>query len=97
MKGGQGRRNGLAARGYRGQQGPGEQVKGGKTASAGRAVEAGRNGRLFGQVVQYRNDGGNWVWRAVQISLSVANGRGFWDTEGEGGGSIKQLNGGMGF
>ena len=35
-----------------------EQVEGGKTASAGRAVEAGRNGRLFGQAVQDRNEGG---------------------------------------
>ena len=35
-----------------------EQVKGGKTASAGRAVEASGNGRLFFQVVQDRNEGG---------------------------------------
>ena len=34
-------RNGLIARGCRGQQGPGEQVEGGKTAIAGQAVEAG--------------------------------------------------------
>ena len=37
------------------------------------------------------------VRRAVQISLRVADGRGVQDAEGEGGGSIKLLNGGMGF
>ena len=35
--GGRGGRNGLVARGCRGQQGPGDQVKGGNIASAGRA------------------------------------------------------------
>ena len=55
---GRGGRNNLAAQGCRCQQGPGEKVEGGKTASEGRAVEAGRNGRLFGQTVQDRNEGG---------------------------------------
>ena len=54
---GRGGRNGLAARGCRGRQGPGDQVKGGKTAIPGRAVEPGRKGCLFGQAVQDRNDG----------------------------------------
>ena len=53
-----GGRIGIAERGCRGQQGPGEQVEGGKTASAGRAAESGRNGRLFGQAVQDRKEGG---------------------------------------
>ena len=35
-------RNGLVALGYRDQKGPGEKAEGGKTASAGWAVEAGR-------------------------------------------------------
>ena len=35
-----------------------EQVKVDKRASAGRVVEVGRNGRLLGQVVQDRNEGG---------------------------------------
>ena len=38
-----GGRNRLVARGYMGQQRPGEQVKGVKTASEGRAVEASGN------------------------------------------------------
>ena len=51
----QGSRNGIAAWVCRVRQGPGEKVKGGNTASAGRAVEAGRNGRLFGQATQDQN------------------------------------------
>ena len=39
----------------------------------------------------------NWVGIAVHISLRVAYWSGSWDTEGEGGGSRKQSNGGMGF
>ena len=39
-------------------KGPGEQVEGVKTASAGRAVETGGNGFLFGQAVQDRNEDG---------------------------------------
>ena len=55
---GQGGRNGLAARGCRGDgRDLGEQVEGGNTASAGRAVEAGSNGHLFGRAVQDRNEG----------------------------------------
>ena len=53
-----GGRNGIVEWGCRGRQGPGEQVKGGKTASAGQVVEAGGNGRLFGQAVQDRNEEG---------------------------------------
>ena len=56
LDGEQGVRNGLTERGYRGLQGPGEQVEGGKIASAGRAVEAGGNGCLFGQADQDRNE-----------------------------------------
>ena len=39
----------------------------------------------------------NRVQREVELSLRVADGRGGWDTEGEGDRSIKQLNGGTGF
>ena len=39
----------------------------------------------------------NRVQRAVQLSLGVADGRGGQYTEGEGGGSRKQTNGGTGF
>ena len=56
--GGQGGRNGLTAQGYRGRNGPGEQVEGGNIESVGHAVEAVRNGRLFGQAVHNRNEGG---------------------------------------
>ena len=35
-------RNGIVERGFRGRQGPGEQVGGFKTESAGRVAEAGR-------------------------------------------------------
>ena len=40
---------------------------------------------------------GNWVQRAVQISLRVVHGMGGRYKEGEGGGSRKHLNGGTGF
>ena len=60
-------------------------------------MEAGGNGRLFGQSVQERNEGEHRVQREVELSLRVADGRGGWDTEGEGDRSIKQLNGGTGF
>ena len=51
MKGGQkyrgrGYRNRLAEQGCRGQEGPGEQVEGGKIVCAGREVEARGSGRL---------------------------------------------------
>ena len=39
----------------------------------------------------------NWVQRAVQISLRVVDGRGGRYKEGEGDGSRKQLNDGIGF
>ena len=39
--------------------------------------------------------GENWVQRAVQISLRVANGRGIQYTDDERDGSIKQSNGGI--
>ena len=39
----------------------------------------------------------NWVRRAVQLSLRVADGRGGRDTVGEGNGSRKESNGGTGF
>ena len=38
----------------------------------------------------------NWVRRGVRLSLRVVDGRGGQYTEGEGEGSIKQLNGGTG-
>ena len=57
-EGGQGNRNKISAQGCRGRQGHGDQVEGGNTASTGRAVEAGRNGRLISQAVQERNEGG---------------------------------------
>ena len=50
----------LTVQGYRGRHGPGEQVKGGNTASAGRAVEASRNEHLFNQAVQDQNEGGKY-------------------------------------
>ena len=53
----QGGRNGIAAQGFRRQQVPGEQFKGGNTESAGRAVEADGNGCVFGQAVQDQNEG----------------------------------------
>ena len=56
-----GGRNGIASRGYRGKQGHGEQVEGGKKSSAGQAVEAGDNGLLFSQAVQDHNEGGKLV------------------------------------
>ena len=62
--------------------------------SAVRAVEAGGNGRLFGQAVQDRNEGGNRVQRAVQLRQRVEYGRGSRDTEGEGGGCRKQSDSG---
>ena len=43
---GRGGRNGHAARGCRGREGPGEQVKGGKTSRKRREVEAGGSGSL---------------------------------------------------
>ena len=39
-------------------------------------MEAGRNGRLFGQAFQDRNERGNLVQESVQISLRVSDGRG---------------------
>ena len=42
-------------------QGPGEQVKVGKTTSAGLELEACRNRQLFGKLYQEQNEGGNLV------------------------------------
>ena len=53
-----------------------------------------REGLFFGQVVQDQNEDENWVQRAVQISLRVADRRGSRETEGEGEGSRKQSNDG---
>ena len=58
---GKGVRHGLVAQGCRVQHGPGEQVERIKTASAGRSMQSGGNGRLFGQVDQDRNEGGKLV------------------------------------
>ena len=43
---GRGDRNRLSERGCRGREGPGGQVEGGKAASSGLEVEAGRSGHL---------------------------------------------------
>ena len=59
-----------------------EQVEGGKTASAGRAVEAGGNGRLFVQVVQYQNYGGK---SGVKSGAAQSQGGGWEGGSGHGG------------
>ena len=93
-----GGRIGIAERGCRGQQGPGEQVEGGKTASAGRAAESGGNGRLFGQAVQDRKEGGiSGVKSGAAQSWGGGWEGGVRTLEDEGGGSRKLSNGGMGF
>ena len=82
--------------GCRGRQGPGEQVEVGKTASAGRAVEAGGEDACLARQSKTGMRVENRVQRAVQLSQRVADGRGGRDTEGEGGGSRKNSNGGTG-
>ena len=77
MGGRQGVINGLSARGYRGRQRPGEQVEDRKAASAGWAVEDGGNGRLFGQAVQDRNEGGK---SGAKICAAQSQGGG-WEGE----------------
>ena len=69
--------------GYRGQQGPGEQVEGGKTASAGRAVEADGMEACLDRRSKNGTRVENWIQRAVQLSLRVADRRGSQYTEGE--------------
>ena len=91
-----GGRKEIAAWGYRGQQGTGEQVKGKKTESAGQAVQACRKGHLFGQAVQDRNDIVNQVQRMVQLNLRMADERGSQYTEDKGEVSRKQFNCGTG-
>ena len=84
-------------RGCRGRQGPGEQVEGCKTEIAGRAVEASGVEASFVKQSKTGTREENMVRRAVHLSLGVADGRGSQYTEGEGDGSIKKSNGGMGF
>ena len=69
----------------------------GKTASAGQEVEAGRTVACLARRSKTGTREYNRVLRVVQISIGVTNGRGVQYTEGEGDGSIKQLNGGTGF
>ena len=89
-------KNGLMARGCRGQQGPGEKAEGGKTASSGRAVEAGRMEYCLTRKSKTGAREENWVQIAVQLSLGVADGRGSQYTEDEGGGSRKSQTMGQG-
>ena len=89
-------RNRLVARGCRVQQRPLEQVEGGKTSSAGRAVEAGKMEACLDRQSKTGTREDNIVRRAVQLSLGVADEKGSQYTEGKGDGSRIQLNGGMG-
>ena len=59
-------------------------------------AEAGGSRHLFGQEVQDQKRGENRMQRVVQISLRVVDRDGIWDTEGEGEGPRKNLNGGTG-
>ena len=81
----------------KGQQGPGEQVEGGKTTSAGRAVEVGGTEDFLDRQSKTGTREDIRVRRAVHLSIGVPDGRGVQYTEGEGGGSRKQSNGGMGY
>ena len=80
-------RNGLVAQGYRDQQGPGEQAEGSKTASVGRAVEAGRMEACLTRRSKTGTREYIRVRREVHLSVRVADGRGSHYTEGEGYGS----------
>ena len=71
------------ARVCRGRQGPGEQVEGGKTGSAGRVVEAGGMEAYLARQSKTEIREDNKVRRVVQISFGVADGRGGQYTEGE--------------
>ena len=90
-------RNRLVARGCKGQQRPGEQVKGGKSASAGRVVEAGGMEACLARKSKTVTREDNRVQRTVQLSVRVADGRKSQYTESEGDGSRKQPKGWMGF
>ena len=85
------------AQGCRHQQGPGEQVEGDNTESAGQAVEADGVEACLARRSNTGMRGYNKVQRTAQISLGVADGRVCQFTEGEGDGSIKQSNSGMGY
>ena len=96
--GGRNSRNRLLVRGCRCREGPGEQVDGGKTASAGRAVEAVGVEACLDRLSKTGTRVENRVQRAVQLSLRVAYGRdGFITRRVKGGGSIKQSTMGQGF
>ena len=90
-------RNGLVARGCRVRQGPGEQVEGIKTASAGRAVDSSGMEACLDRQSKTGTREDNRVRRAVQLILGVAYGRGSKYMEREGEGSRKQSNNGTGF
>ena len=85
------------ARVFMGRQGPEEQVVGGKTASAGQAVEAGGMEACLAWQSKTGTMEDNRVKWAVQIIIGMADGRGSQYTEGEGDESRKQSNSGMGF
>ena len=93
--GGQDDRNWIIAWGCRGQQGPGEQVEGGNTASAVQAVEAGRIEACLAWQSNTGTREDNRFRRELQLIIGVAYGRGGQYTECGRDGSIKQLNGGM--
>ena len=90
-------RNRLLARGCRVRQGPGEQVEGGKTASAGREVGSGEMEACLVRQSKTGTREDNRVRRTLQISLRVADGRGGQYIEGEWDGSRKQSNVETGF
>ena len=83
--------------GCRGRQGPGEQVEGYKTASERQAVESKEMEGCLDRRSKTGTRVENWVQRAVQISIRVADGRGGQYTEGERDRSRKHANGGTGF
>ena len=94
--GGRDGKNGLVARGCRDLQGPGDQVEGIKTAIAGQAVEDGDTESCLDRKSKTGTREDDRVQRAVEVGLGVVDGRGGQYTEGEGGGSRKQSNGGTG-
>ena len=76
-------RSGLVARGYRVQQVPWDQVKGGKTSSAGREVEANGMEACLARRSKTRTGVENQVRIAVQLSLRVVDRRSSQYTEVE--------------
>ena len=95
--GGKDIRNRLVVRGCMGRQGPGEKVEGGKTASAGQEVKAGRMEDCLARQSKTGTREENRVRREVQLSIGVADGRGSQYTEGEGGDPENSQTMGRGF